>query len=270
MPNPPAQVDVSVLRPDDLLNLEIAGVNLRLDQADPKAPALVVDDPAQPALLVVTFPPQTIFEEAFFDSTPNPPPQTPRAGPAPAPTHQPRSRPHQARRHRRTPARCSSGSAARPGWSSRCRPMPGSPTRSPACSTGRPSSWRSRRSRTCPAGATPATEPADPGAGGHRDHPAAAVPAAPVPDPRRRLAARPGRPSSHGGRVELWHTRLATRDADGAAQPLSADNQIGLRAIWSPDYQPGGPVPSPGPTQACRRCRRSRRWTSPTGTRSSS
>jgi len=61
---------VSLLRPSDLLNLEITGVNLRLDVADPNHPSLVVDDIQQAALLVVRFPPQTIFEEAFFDASP--------------------------------------------------------------------------------------------------------------------------------------------------------------------------------------------------------
>jgi hypothetical protein len=45
---------------------------------------------------------------------------------------------------------------------------------------------------------------------------------------------------------ELWHTRLATRAANGEARQLSADNRIGLRAIWSPADKPGGPMPSPG------------------------
>src|SRR5215469_8893111 len=75
-----------MLRPDDLLNLEVVAVNLRLDATDAQNPVLVVDDPAQPALLVVGFPPQTIFEEAFFDSS-APSPQTPEQVPSSAPPH---------------------------------------------------------------------------------------------------------------------------------------------------------------------------------------
>ena len=86
MPNSPAQVEIAVLRPDDLLNLEMVAINLRLDATDAENPVLVVDDSTQPALLVVGFPPQTIFEEAFFDSS-APGPQTPEQDPSPAPRH---------------------------------------------------------------------------------------------------------------------------------------------------------------------------------------
>jgi len=76
LPNSPAHVEISVLRPDDLLNLAIVAVNLRLDTTDADNPVLVIDDRAQPALLVVGFPSQTIFEEAFFDSSPPPAPKS--------------------------------------------------------------------------------------------------------------------------------------------------------------------------------------------------
>jgi hypothetical protein len=80
LPNSPGQVEISVLRPDDLLNLEIVAVNLHLDTTDAESPVLVVDDPAQPALFVMGFPAQTIFEEAFFDSS-APSPKTPEQDP---------------------------------------------------------------------------------------------------------------------------------------------------------------------------------------------
>src|SRR6476620_1476341 len=59
MPDPRSDFEVSLLRPDDLLNLVVNGINLRLDDTDPDQPVLVVDDPGQPALLIVRFPAQT-------------------------------------------------------------------------------------------------------------------------------------------------------------------------------------------------------------------
>ncbi|KPV42734.1 hypothetical protein SE17_44410, partial [Kouleothrix aurantiaca] len=61
-------------RTGDLLALRIDALNLRLDAGDPAAPQLVIDDAAQPAYLVVHFPPQTIAEAAYFRSAPTPAP----------------------------------------------------------------------------------------------------------------------------------------------------------------------------------------------------
>src|SRR5204863_7683113 len=61
---------VALVRPDDLLNLTVDWQNLRLDKSDPQQPVLVVDDPASSGLLTFTFPPQTISETAFFQSSP--------------------------------------------------------------------------------------------------------------------------------------------------------------------------------------------------------
>lgn len=89
LPNSPAHVEISVLRPDDLLNLEVVAVNLRLDTTGAENPVLVIDDRAQPALLVVGFPSQTIFEEAFFD--PSAPPAPAPAPPDPNPDNSPKT-----------------------------------------------------------------------------------------------------------------------------------------------------------------------------------
>src|SRR5262245_17242406 len=77
---------VEIVRPDDLLNLHVDTINLRLDFADPADPALVVDDTGQPAYLVVGLPPQAIVEEAYFESSalakpPKDPPMTPDPAP---------------------------------------------------------------------------------------------------------------------------------------------------------------------------------------------
>ena len=67
---------VDILRPDDLLNLQIECRNLKLDTSDRANPVLVAEDATQVAYLIVQFPPQTIAEEAIFESSPvNAPPE---------------------------------------------------------------------------------------------------------------------------------------------------------------------------------------------------
>ncbi len=60
-------IKLNLLRPDDLLNLEVEGDNLRLDSSDPKAPVVVLDDKQKDGYLIVTFPPQAVIEEAVFE-----------------------------------------------------------------------------------------------------------------------------------------------------------------------------------------------------------
>jgi hypothetical protein len=65
---------IEIVRPDDLLNLRIEAINLRLNSdlgpnnPDKPSHSLVVEDLQQPAYLVVTFPPQTIAERAYFQA----------------------------------------------------------------------------------------------------------------------------------------------------------------------------------------------------------
>ena len=58
-------IQFDVVRPDDLLNLHLRGVNLRLNSDDPKYPILEVEETQRPAYLIVTFPPQTIAEDVY-------------------------------------------------------------------------------------------------------------------------------------------------------------------------------------------------------------
>jgi hypothetical protein len=59
---------LELIRPDDLVNLEVETVNLHIKGAGgKKAPRLVVQDAKQPALLIVRFPPQAITETAYFE-----------------------------------------------------------------------------------------------------------------------------------------------------------------------------------------------------------
>src|ERR1019366_1198637 len=235
-PNSPTHVEISVLRPDDLLNLEIVAVNLRLDTTDAENPLLVVDDPAQPALLVVGFPSQTIFEEAFFDSS-APSPKTPEQDPSPAPAHKPTPPDPNSNNGPKTLSNPGSVQSRLGGESRLVFKVPAD-ARIPYTVAGL-LDWSAFELAVSPIadvpnGATPNTS-------------------LPIKEPEAtettlqlpfRLHLSPTHDAvwqhdpnlvNHAGRVELWHTRLATRDANGEAQQLSADNQIGLRAIWSPD-----------------------------------
>jgi hypothetical protein len=62
-------IKFEVTRPDDLLNLKFSGENLKLDVSDPEKPAVVVENHQQAAFLTVVFPPQTVAETAFFESS---------------------------------------------------------------------------------------------------------------------------------------------------------------------------------------------------------
>ena len=68
-----------LLRPDDLLHLQVDGSNLHLTNDENSAPVLTVVDQRQSAFLRFTFAPQTIAESAFFESAlvPNKKPDTP-------------------------------------------------------------------------------------------------------------------------------------------------------------------------------------------------
>jgi hypothetical protein len=66
-PQPETSFRITLLRPDDLLNLEIEAVNLRVDDGDAEGPVLVPLG-GRGARLIVHFPPQTTAEEAFFEA----------------------------------------------------------------------------------------------------------------------------------------------------------------------------------------------------------
>jgi hypothetical protein len=58
---------ISVVRPDDLLTLDFTFMNLTLETGGAKG-RLVRTDPNKTAYVIVTFPPQSIAEQAFFES----------------------------------------------------------------------------------------------------------------------------------------------------------------------------------------------------------
>ncbi|MGE3298294.1 MAG: hypothetical protein AB7I68_13220 [Porticoccaceae bacterium] len=227
-----------LIRPDDLLNLWIETDNLRLD---PKpgdgaaastdkpglAPALVVDDPQRPGLLMVIFPPQHIAEEAVFETPPfigdpdpnrPPPPGTPDE-PRPAPGH----------------------FKARIARSSRLVFEVPNGHRIPYTIEGL-LDWSALVPRLHPIAAI-----GEQATAAER----AAAPAVSAPDTHQTvlelpyaLLISPGTtgvwqhrlsPATHAGRSELWHTRLALRGPDGKIAELDADHTAPLRALWSTD-----------------------------------
>ncbi|MEU7576606.1 hypothetical protein AB0B50_03255 [Streptomyces sp. NPDC041068] len=81
----PSPEPYRLLRATDLLDLHFAFLGLRLERPLLGPRRLVRKDPAQPAFLVVTFGPQHVAEQAFFEVSPGlPAPGTPAAGAAPA------------------------------------------------------------------------------------------------------------------------------------------------------------------------------------------
>jgi hypothetical protein len=241
-----AALHLQVVRPDDLLNLEIEAVNLRLD-TDAEEPALVVDDPATPARLIVVFPPQTIAETAYFESSIVP-------GEEPDPTPENPPQPDPAKRELDPPGSIGPpgrDSVARLGDSSRLVFDVPAGTRIP-CTIEGLLDWAPLQLAVNPIAAIP-PEPSE--------EQIAAAPAIRPPEPMEtalelpyRLVVSPNRdarwlhrtqPFTSRGRTELWHTRLALRDADGNTVELSGQNRAPLRAVWSPDHDPYDP---PHPT----------------------
>jgi type VI protein secretion system component Hcp len=231
-----------LIRPDDLLNLEVEAVNLRLDAGAPGDPALVVDDAAAPAALIVTLPPQTIAETAYFEAAVVEADPTPPVRPDPdagkkASAHAPLDPPGVAGSRART---------AELGQRSRLVFTVPADARLPYSTAGL-IDWSQLALHVSPIAAIP-PEPTP--------TQIAAAPAIQQPTPTEtslelpfRLVISPNAnatwvhrmaPFTSHGRTELWHTRLALRAPDGPLE-LSRDRRAPLRAIWSPDYRPADP-----------------------------
>jgi type VI protein secretion system component Hcp len=240
-PAPRPSLRLEVVRPDDLLNIEVEAVNLRLD-ANSREPALVADDPGQ---LIVTFPPQTVAETAYFRSSPVPPDLPPDVQPPPKLGERPFDPPGVVG----TDPTFGRDSVAREANASRLvfDVQPG--TRLPLTVEGL-LEWSALDLAVSPIAAIP-PEPSD--------EQIAAAPAIRPPEPNEtalelpyRLLISPNRQAAwqhrrrtftSRGRTELWHTRLALKTRTGAVEPSRAQ-PAPLRAIWSPDYHPEDP-PAP-------------------------
>ncbi len=247
-PPAPAALRIELIRPDDLLNLELSALNLRLDGG--AEPALVVDDPEQPARLIVTFPPQTIAETAYFRSSPVPgeePAPDPGNPPPPPPGERPLDLPGEVGG---SPVFPRTGVARLADRSRLAFDVPAG-ARLPLTVEGL-LDWSGLEPAVSPIAAIPPDPTAEQ---------IAAAPAIRPPEAAEtalelpyRLVISPNRavswihrsgPFTSRGRTELWHTRLGLRTPEGVVETSRAD-PAPLRAIWSPDYHPFDP---PAPTE---------------------
>jgi hypothetical protein len=233
-----------ILRPDDLVALHVEAVNLRLDASRTARPRLVTERPNRPALLIFHFPPQSIIEQAFFQTSPfsppgfNPPPVPPPQANDDSllpPGNIGQRMADNSRLVFRLPAGMTEISytiAALLDWSRLELVLP------PAAGI--------------PPGATPANPPAIAEPGPRET--AIELPWRLLITPTAlRGPSRPGwrharAPVVHAGRAELWHTRLVrVRQARPNAPPVMIETSdqatLPLRAVWSPDFVAGGPLP---------------------------
>ena len=223
-------VSVELVRPDDLLHLHINGKNLRLDGQGAEGPALVLDDTAQPGYLLVTFPPQTIVEEAVYQSSPTPPLSEEASKnynmQHPVPADLP------------TPARSRIGRSSRLVF----RIPAGSPLRIPFSIKGL-LDWDPLELNISPLAALPP----EPTFAQQRNAPAISEPhqlESAIELPYRLLLSpndaaawcHSREAKAHRGVIPLWHVRLALRDDKHGIVELSRAHPAPLRAIWSPDY----------------------------------
>lgn len=229
-------VRIDLLRPDDLLNLHIEGENLRLDPDAPDGPALVLDDPGKPGYLIVAFPPQTVVEEAVFESSqtlppPLPPPPTKESG---------KLHEHPPEKQPTLPVRSRIGGVSRLVF----RIPAGSQQSIPYNIEGL-LDWRALELNV----SALADLPAEPTAEQRNSAPAITKPgrldtAIELPyrlvlSPNHAVAWKHAQGlKTRQGVTELWHTRLALKSTDSSTIELSRANPAPLRAIWSPDFNP--------------------------------
>lgn len=227
-------VKIKLMRPDDLLNMQIAGNNLTIDASDANAPVLVVENANQPAQLIITFPPQAIAERAFFESDIVPPDPQEKESPTTGQTTGDPLLPVG-----QVPARMAHPSRL-------VFDLPAD-ARIPYTTQGL-LDWASFELHVSAIAAIP-------------PNPTAAqisqAPSITAPQPNETALELPYRllispnanvrwlhhiaPFSQNGRTELWHTRMAIRQQlANQEQPqiveLSREQTAPLRAIWSSDY----------------------------------
>lgn len=242
-------IQFDLVRPDDLLNIRVRALNLRLNAQDRENPMLEIEDETKTAFLIFVFPPQTIHEPAYYEAPIIVIDQDPESGVPDDPD---------AGKTVNDPA------LVAPGYVGGDRPI--------AAMLGRPSrlvfkvpaghtvpftiegllDWSGLALNVSPIAAigrdpTPAQIAQAPGI----QQPAPTETALEMPyrlviSPTADVVwdHRPG-PFTHLGHTELWHTRLQLRAADGQVQELTRTNTASMRAVWSPDYNPLNP---PHPT----------------------
>jgi hypothetical protein len=242
-------IQFDLLRPDDLLNIHVQGINLRLNAGNRREPVLEIENDDEPAYLVYTFPPQTIAERAYFEAPiiqidPDPPENAAGDPDTGKVDNDPELDP--------------------PGYVDSDRPI--------AAMLGRPSrlvfkvpaghrilfttdgvlDWSALELSVNPIAAIGRVPKPEEIAG---------APAIQQPKPTETALEMPYRliisptasvawnhrvaPFTHLGRTELWHTRMQLRSPDGLPGELSRTNTAPMRAIWSPDFstiRPPDPV----------------------------
>ena len=217
---------IEITRPDDLLRLRIDARNLKVDRDD-SGTHLIVDAAAQPAFLIVNFPPQAIAEGAYFEASIVPGDLPPGADPGPPVATETPAAPGS------VPVRIARGSrlvfklpaqaripftvAGLLDWSAFELSVNGiaaiGPNPTAAEIAGAPAIARPAETET--AIELPYQLIVSPTATVRWGH---------------RLA-----PFTARGRTELWHTRMQSAGANGPEE-LTAKNRASLRAIWSDNY----------------------------------
>ncbi|MCU1265341.1 MAG: hypothetical protein JWM21_1659 [Acidobacteria bacterium] len=240
---------IDLVRPDDLLNLRVEAINLRLESGKKKKPELVVDKPETAAFLIITFPPQTIAEHAYFEAA-----IVPQDHSDPPKVIEPGSK-----TERKDPEIETAKTMKDPDLPGEVGARIGKPTRlvfKVKAEARIPFSiaglleWSGLELSVNPIAAISRTPTPDQIAKAPLIKPPTATETA-IELPYRLIISptsevrwlhRPGLFTSRG-RTELWHTRLANKVAvtdehpEGIAE-LTKKETASLRAIWSPDYAP--------------------------------
>jgi hypothetical protein len=241
---------ISLLRPDDLLVLDVEAVNLNLDTSNPKHPMLVVTDGTQPAYLVINFQPQCIADQAFFETDPKIPKNPPQATPPPG-TATPTA----------TPLPTGESALLTPGdVGARIADSSRLVFQLPANRTKIPFqmeallNWAGLELVVSAVAAVPDNNTYYPGLAVTAPAPletALELPYRLILSPTPNVGWEHSKtPVIHSGRSELWHTRIA-RLVSSPGNPSktvlrepSEKNPIPLRAIWSPDFVDHQQLPS--------------------------
>jgi hypothetical protein len=222
---------IALLRPDDLVNLDIEAINLALDKSDPENPSLKAAD-GEDAWLVVRFPAQSTAEEAFYESG-----GVEQVVDSPADTARQATPPPKA-----DPLLAPGSIAARMSGNSRLVFRVPAGVRIPFTIEGL-LDWSSFELQVAPiADVAPNAQPGADALAIRAPGPTESTIEMPYRlhlSPTRNVAWDHAKGAvSHEGRVELWHTRVAHRGADGSLERVDERNVLPLRAIWSPDFNP--------------------------------
>lgn len=234
-----------LLRPDDLLDLQVEAINLKIvTQRKTRQQVLSPAEAEKPAYLVITFPPQTIHEQAVFESSPNNPPPPPtgqddpysdspvQPPPPPSPPNAPPGLPLPAKARLGRPSRLVFRLPKEEGF------------QIPLTTAGL-LDWSQLSLVVSPLAAlppepTPAQRQSAPAIKEPKElETAIELPYKLIISPNTQVGWQHALlPKTHAGRTELWHTRLAHKNPKGVLSEISRLNPAPLRAIWSAHYNP--------------------------------